>query len=153
MRHMNMQRPDLMWRMRGVTLIELLTVIVVIAILGSLAVGAYGRYSLRANRTDATSTLLRIQMAEEKFFLSANTYTTDFTTAPPGGLGVLGSNTTPNGRYTIALAAGTSGNIATSYTATATATGGQVNDDPNCLTLSIDDKGTRQPLDSTGCWK
>jgi len=151
---MNTQRKHSSRRgMRGITLIELLTVMAVVAILGSLAVGAYGRYSLRANRTDATSTLLRIQMAEEKFFLSNNTYTTNFIDPPQGGLGVLGSSTTPNGRYTITITAGTSGSIATSYIATATATGGQTNDDPNCQILSIDDKGTRSPADSTGCWK
>lgn len=140
-------------RSQGMTLVELLTVMTVVAILGTLAVGAYGRYGLRANRTDATATLLRIQMAEEKFFLGNNTYTIDFINGAPTGLGILGSTSTPNGRYVITLGAGTSGAIGTSYLATATATGGQVNDDPNCLTLTIDDKGTRTPADSTGCWK
>lgn len=138
---------------RGMTLVELLTVMTIVAILGTLAVGAYSRYGLRANRSDATATLLRIQMAEEKFFLSNNTYTTDFTSGPPTGLGVLSTSSTPNGRYIITLGPGSSGAIGTSYTVTATATGGQVNDDPNCLTLTIDDKGTRTPADSTGCWK
>src|SRR2546429_5200969 len=56
-------------RMRGMTLIELMVVLVIVAILSTLAVGSYRRYVLRANRTDATSALLRIQVAEEKFFL------------------------------------------------------------------------------------
>lgn len=142
--------------MRGITLVELLTVMTIVAILGSLAVGAYGRYSLRASRTEGTSALLRIQVGEEKFYLNNNSYTTDFISAPsasPPGLGVLGAATTQNGRYTITLAAGTTGAIATSYLATATATGGQAQDDPNCLVLTIDDKGARTPADTTGCWK
>lgn len=149
---MNMQRLDKCFtRMRGVSLIELLTVITIVAILGSLAVGAYGRYSQRANRTDGTAALLRIQVAEEKFFLSNNTYTTDFITA--AGLGLLTGATTPNGRYTITLTACASGNIATCFLATATAYGGQVQDAPACLVFSIDDRGTRTPADSSGCWK
>jgi type IV pilus assembly protein PilE len=131
----------------------LLTVLTIVAILGSLAVGAYGRYSQRANRTDGTAALLRIQVAEEKFFLGNNSYTTDFTSAPPTGLGILPSATTTNGRYTITLAAGASGSIATSYLATATATGGQLQDSAACQVFTIDDRGNRTPADSTGCWK
>lgn len=139
--------------MQGVSLIELLTVLTIVAILGSLAVGAYARYSLRANRTEATAALLRIQVAQEKFFLGNNTYTTNFTGAPPTGLGTQQGANTGNNRYTITLAAGTSGNIATSYLATATAINGQLNDDSNCQTFTINDRGDRTPADSTGCWK
>src|SRR5437899_1251323 len=74
-------------RMRGVTLIELMVVLAIVAILSSLAVGSYRRYVLRANRTDATSALLRTQVAEEKYFLHNNTYTTDVTDQPPTDLG------------------------------------------------------------------
>lgn len=148
-----LKNPPASTRMRGVTLIELLTVVTIVAILGSLAVGAYTRYSLRANRIDGTSALLRIQVAEEKFFLSNNTYTTDFTTAPPVGLGTQPSATTANGRFTITLAACNGGNIATCYLATATAVGGQMQDTAACQVLSIDDRGTRTPADTSGCWK
>jgi type IV pilus assembly protein PilE len=137
----------------GVSLIELLTVLTIVAILGSLAVGAYGRYSLRANRTDAKAALLRIQVAEEKFFLGNNTYTTDFTSAPPTGLGVQPSTNTSNLRYAITLAAGSSGSIASSYLATATAINGQLQDDSTCQVLTINDRGDRTPADSTGCWR
>ena len=63
-------------RQRGVTLIELMIVVVVLAILGSISVSTYRRYMLRANRTDATTMLLRIQVAQEKFFLQNNGYAT-----------------------------------------------------------------------------
>src|SRR6266853_3153173 len=105
-------------RMRGVTLIELMVVVAIVAILSSLAVGSYRRYVLRANRTDATSALLRIQVAEEKFFLQNNAYTTDVSAT---GLNV--GSPTPNGCYNLAVAGAPA--IATSFKATATATGTQ----------------------------
>jgi len=55
---------------------------------------SYRRYVLHANRTDATSALLRIQVAQEKYFLQNNTYTTNVTGIPPAGLGVASPTTT-----------------------------------------------------------
>ena len=111
-------------RHSGVTLIELMIVIVVLAILGGISVSTYRRYTLRANRTDATTMLLRTQVAQEKFFLQQNRYATsdELTTAPPAGLGLgLGSaGETPNGYYVITLDGDD-----THYTATATAQNGQ----------------------------
>ena len=49
---------------RGMTLIELLTVMAVLAILGTISVSTYRSYLIRTNRTDARTTLLRIQVAE-----------------------------------------------------------------------------------------
>ncbi|TLY57157.1 MAG: prepilin-type N-terminal cleavage/methylation domain-containing protein [Gammaproteobacteria bacterium] len=134
-------------RMRGVTLIELLTVLIIVAVLSSLAVGSYRRYLLRSNRTDATAALLRIQVGEEKFFLQNNTYTTDVTDAPPTGLGV--ASPTPNGFYTITVTGNPS--IATSFLATATATGTQTQD-TSCPTMTIDDQGLRGPTANIACW-
>jgi type IV pilus assembly protein PilE len=140
-------------RMRGVTLLELLTVLVLVAILSSIAVANYRQYALRANRSDATGALLRIQVAEEKFFLQNNTYTTNVTAAPPTGLGL--SSPSPNGFYTLAVAAdpNSTNSIATSFLATATATGSQAHD-TSCATLTIDDQGRRDssPSTSATCW-
>jgi type IV pilus assembly protein PilE len=136
-------------RMTGVTLIELLTVVAVVAILGTLAVANYRKYLLRTNRTDATTALLRIQVAEEKFYLQKNTYTTDLT-----ALGL--SATTTNGYYTLRVAPdpASTNDILTSYVATATAVGGQT-DDASCLTLGISDRGLHQssPSASSTCWR
>jgi len=134
--------------MRGVTLIELMVVVAIVAILASLAVGSYRRYVLRANRTDATAALLRIQVAEEKFFLQNNAYTTQVTVA------VLGiASPTPNGFYNLAVAPGSTGSIATSFSATAAATSTQTQD-TSCLTLTIDDQGLRNSAPSTTeCWR
>ncbi|HTP40025.1 MAG TPA: type IV pilin protein, partial [Steroidobacteraceae bacterium] len=93
---------------RGVTLIELMIVIVVLSILTSIAVSNYRRYALRANRTDGTMALLRIQVAQERFFLQNNAYAqtmTQVTAAPPNGLGItLGTgNVTTGGYYVISF--------------------------------------------------
>jgi len=139
---------------RGVTLIELLTVIVVLAILGAIAVTTYRRFTLRANRTDATTTLLRVQVAQEKFFLQNNRYasgSTELTAAPPAGLGigVDSAGLTPNGYYTVTLDAADD----THYTVTATATGRQTDDIAACHVFTLNEQGTRTPAESSGCWK
>ena len=132
-------------RMRGMTLIELMVVVAIVAILSTLAVGSYRRYVLRANRTDATSALLRIQVAEEKFFLQNNVYTIDLSAA---GLNV--ASPTPNGFYNLAVVGAP---IATSFQATATATGAQTAD-TSCATLTINDQGQRNSAPSTTeCWR
>src|ERR1700753_1382180 len=86
-------------RMRRVSMIELLTVMVVLSILATVSVQSYRGYLVRAHRTDATTTLLRIQVAEEKFFLQNNTYTVNLNGAPPGGLGI--ATATQNGYYNV----------------------------------------------------
>ena len=136
---------------RGFTLVELLIAVLVMAILGSLAVSSYRSYVLRANRTDATTTLLRAATAEGKYFLQNSTYTTDLASAAPTGLGI--GATSPLSYYRLSAAAGSTGSIATSWKVTATATGNQTQDLSACQTLSIDDQGVRSPADSSGCWK
>lgn len=130
----------------GFSLVELMIVIAVVAILGTIAVGSYRSYVIRSNRTDGTMVLLRIQAAEEKYFLQNNVYTT----ALLADLKI--STTSPNTYYTLSVAAGSSGNIATSYLATATATGSQASDSA-CPTITIDDQGQHgPPASASTCW-
>lgn len=137
-------------RMRGLTLIELMVVIVVVAILGSISVSTYRSYLLRTNRTEAKMALLRVQAAQEKFFLQNNRYATDdeLSTAPPGGLGIPSS--TPSDFYTISLETDASG---VAYIAQAAAKNGQLQDTAACQTLTINQNGTRTPDQSSGCWR
>ncbi len=139
---------------RGMTLIELLTVMVILAVLSSVAVASYRSYMIRANRTDGRTTLLRIQVAEEKFFLQNNTYTTEL---GPTGLRISKTDATsmdtPAGFYTVKVVKGSTNDIASSYSASATAQSGQTKDTSACLTLTIDDQGQKTPGDSSGCWK
>ncbi len=143
-------------RMRGVTLIELLIVIVVIGILSSMAVGSYRRYMLRSNRTDGTATLLRVQIAEEKFYVQNSIYTTSFGT---DGLNMatgtsVASLASPNGYFTLSIAARTGGfTLSNSYVATATAANGQTQD-TQCTSLTMDDTGAKgsSPSAISTCW-
>ncbi|MCC7462424.1 MAG: prepilin-type N-terminal cleavage/methylation domain-containing protein [Gammaproteobacteria bacterium] len=148
-----MGRPGAMRGERGVTLIELMIVVVVLAILGSISVSTYRRYMLRSNRTDATAMLLRVQVAQEKFFLQNNRYADgdELTDAPPAGLGLgLGTGgVTPGGFYAITVATPAD----TQYTATATAREGQTEDKTDCQTFTINEQGVRTPAESTGCWR
>jgi type IV pilus assembly protein PilE len=128
----------------GVTLIELVVVVAILALLASIAVPSYRQYLLRSHRVEATSALLALAAAQEKFYLQNNTYTDKLTDAPPGGLGL--QETTENGFYTIDIDdADEEG-----YTATATATGGQA-DDSHCATFTIDQSGAKTAT-SSDCW-
>jgi type IV pilus assembly protein PilE len=135
--------------MSGVTLIELMVVIIVVAILGTIALSTYRGYLIRTNRTEAKTQLLRIQAAQEKFFLQRNRYSTaaELDDAPPAGLGI--PLVTPSGMYNIDLVDVTD----TTYTARARAINGQLDDTAACQTLTIDESGARTPGDDSGCWR
>lgn len=139
-------------RMQGITLIELMTVIAILAIIATIAVPSYRGYMRRAQRADATAELLRVRSAQEKFFLQNNRYATpaEFDDPKPAGLGFTGMS--EHGHYTVAIAPGA--DPITQYVATATATGGQVEDAP-CQTFTIDEVGVRgsAPSGITTCWK
>ena len=141
----------------GMTLVELLTVIVVLGILTSIAVPSYRGYLLRAQRTDATAALLRVQAAQEKFYLSNNQYLTDSSklgTAPPTGLGL--NTTSDHGYYAITVAQGASLTDQT-FVATATPIAGKgQSDDKKCTAFTINDTGTRGASGPGGrdyCWR
>jgi type IV pilus assembly protein PilE len=137
----------------GVTLIELMMVVVILGILAAISVPSYRQYLLRANRTDATSALMNLQVAQEKFYLQNNVYTDKIKDAPPTGLGM--TDVTSHGYYQlkVTLADGT----AQAYTATATPiTGKGQSDDKKCLEYSITDAGKRGATGSLGtipCWQ
>jgi len=133
---------------RGVTLMELLTVVTVLAILASIAIPSYRRYLLRAQRSDATTALLRLTTAQEKHYLQYGTYVTVPANLPnahsAGGLGV--SATSERGYYTLSVAP-----RATGYTATATPIAGAgQSEDTTCRTFTIDENGTRTSVNSGG---
>ncbi|MEJ0086892.1 MAG: type IV pilin protein [Pseudomonadota bacterium] len=134
-------------RQQGLTLMELLTVVAVIGILASIAVPSYRRYLQRAQRSDATTALLRLQATQEKHFLQYGTYVTVTANLPnshaTGGLGL--PTTSERGFYNLAVAS-----TATGYTATATpVSGGGQADDTMCAQFTITESGTRQALDSS----
>lgn len=140
-------------RMRGVTLVELMTVVVVMAIIASIALPTYRKYLIRAQRSEGKIALLQLQTAQEKFYLQNNSYTDKVTTpstAATPGLGLPGTSET--GKYQIMVALGGGGQ---SYTATATPLVGQ-NDDKDCAKLTITERGVRGVTGTKSpefCWK
>jgi type IV pilus assembly protein PilE len=150
---------------KGFTLIEVMIVLVIIAILAAVAVPSYRSYLIRSQRTDATSALLKLAAAQEKFFLQNNTYAPNsaLATAPPNGLGLTG---TDNGFYTLeilseadaATALDSDCPIASCWVATATpvSTGPQANDS-DCTLFQITSLGDRTAKKGStanpDCWR
>ena len=124
---------------RGVTLMELMITVAVVSILAAIAYPSYRNQSLKAHRAEAKAALLKIQVAQEKWFLQNNAYTSSLTN-------LNSTSPTVNGYYTISV---TVGNPATTYTATATATSIQ-NADTSCMMFAINETGGRAP--ASGCW-
>lgn len=136
--------------MRGVTLIELMVVVVIVGILASIAVPSYRNYVIRTQRTDAMSALLRVQAAQEKFYLQNNSYASnaELSADPPAGLGIAG---TEHGWYTLAIT--DEADLTRRYTVTATpVAGGPQAVDSHCASFSITSTGAKAAT-NTDCWK
>lgn len=145
-----------MQKQRGVTLLELMMVVTVLGILAAIAVPSYRQYLLRANRTDAKSSLMQLQAAQEKFYLQNNEYTDKILDAPPTGLGL--EDTTAHGFYKLRVELVKVGEVdAQGFKAYATPISGQgQSGDKKCDEFSIDDAGKKEASGTLGpiaCWK
>lgn len=135
-------------RPAGFTLIEMLITVAILILIAAIAVPNYRNHVLRANRTDAKAALTRIAAAQEKFYLQNNSYTAD--------LGPNGLNTDASSQH-YALVVG-SDDLTTGFIATATPTGGQLQD-KTCHSLRIDNFGNKTAADSenndssAACWR
>ena len=136
-------------RMAGVTLLELMIVVTLIGMLGIIAVPSYRQYTIRAQRTEAKTALLRLQTNEERFYLANRTY------GGTANLAALGfpTATTENGTYTLTIPAAD----AITYTATATPLAGarvDMTQDGKCTSFSITAQGVKTATgsDPTACW-
>lgn len=145
-----------MRRSGGFTLIEAMTVVVVLAILAAIAVPSYRSYLLRAQRTEATTTLLRIAAAQEKYFLQHNRYTADLAAPSPAGLGQ--PVVTERGFYDISVALTEPDGSGFRVTARPRPGGGQ-RDDSLCTRFSLDHNGLRGAWNAAdadvtaSCWR
>jgi len=143
---------------KGFSLVEVMVVMVIIAIIMSVGIPGYRQYLQRANRADATTALLRIAAAQERFFIANGTYASNAQMAadPPAGLGIPG---TERGFYNLNILPG-AGGLATGYTLIAqVAPGGDQADDADCWWFSTTERGQRAAFDSGGaentddCWR
>ena len=132
----------------GFTLLELLIVVAVFSIIMSMSIAGYRQYITRANRVDATTLLLRVAAAQERYYLEQNTYTDD--------LAALGfpNALSERGYYTLEVAPALGG-LVVGYTATATVVDDQSqSDDTKCQELTVNESGLRssKPEDAEVCW-
>lgn len=125
----------------GVTLLELMVVVVVVAVLGAIAIPSYRQYTMRAQRSEAKSALLRLATNQERFYLQNNQFSND-----PIVLGFDASKS-EYGVYTISL--NTKNGWAQDYIATATPTPGgggngvDMTNDTECTSFTMTSQGVR----------
>lgn len=134
----------------GFTLLELMIVVVIIGILAAIAYPSYMNYIRKGRRQDAITTLLRIQMAQEKWRANNSAY---------ASLAQLGMpSTSPQGYYTVAVSLPPSPQDQVQYTVTATAKPGssQAKDEAgetSCATLQVNqDQPVYSPAAQKACW-
>jgi type IV pilus assembly protein PilE len=132
----------------GFSLIELMVAVSIVGILAAIAIPSYNSYVRRANRTDATNTMMQDAQALQRCYSQNFTYTPTTPCPTPAG-----PTTTPGGYYsiTIALAAPT-------YTITATPIKSPQTLDTQCATFTLLSSGTHSSKNSGGtdttvaCW-
>ncbi|MFT6926529.1 MAG: type IV pilus assembly protein PilE [Psychromonas sp.] len=121
-----------MERNKGFTLIELLIVIAIIGILTAIVLPSYQEYIRTSNRIDAQLTLTRLAQEFERSSARQGDYSTY----------VLGAEDTVTYEITAVSDDDT-------FTITATAIEGSVNDDYECDEMTINQAGQTTPSD---CW-
>lgn len=109
---------------KGFTLIELMMAVAIIAIISAIAIPMYQGYIKRAQMTEGVQNLHALEMAQEEYFADNSTYFMGADTATlitnSGGFWEPGKKNEVDREFTYAVKAGATGNIATSYIATAT---------------------------------
>lgn len=138
------------------TLVELMIVLAITALLAGSALGAWHKQVLRAQRADASGTLLQAALAQERHRLQHQRYADSLPGPPPAGLGI--ADVTPRGHYSISLeAADPEG-----WRLTARLRAGHARPDPDCVMLALDHLGLRHARDAQGredrgtalaCWR
>lgn len=140
----------------GFTLVELLVVVMLISIILGVSIPGYRQYVQRASRGDATTALLRLSAAQERFYMQNGAYAGagQLTLAPPAGLGFTGG-VSERGYYNINVVP-VAGGLAVGYIAIATPVpGSNQADDSDCALFSVNQSGTRTSLpgDIEKCWR
>ncbi len=141
---------------KGFTVIEVVVAMVIVSILAAIAYPSYVSQLRKSRRAEATTQLVSLAQAQERFFSRYRTYTS-VVPAPAScagqacGLGES-SSYSENDYYEL-----TANGNATAYTLTATANGPQT-DDTDCRTLSINSVGVKTATNAAGqdvidkCW-
>jgi len=108
-----------MQRERGFTLIELLITIGILAVVAGIALPAYRGYIATARNSEAYNNLAAIKLAEEEYFLEHNQYFQGASTAALASYWSPAETNSADQNFAYSVAAGSTGSINTSYSATA----------------------------------
>jgi type IV pilus assembly protein PilE len=127
----------------GFTLIEILIVVTIFTILAAIAVPAYTNYRMRANRSEARTSLLEAAQNLERYFVRENTYATATVGTIAGGDTV--EQNSPHRLYQLSWQGAPT---QTSYTLRAVAQGSQAGDSA-CATMTVNQLGVKTPA---ACW-
>ena len=121
---------------RGFTLVELMVVLVIIAILTTIAYPSYQEQVRKTRRADCAAALVGLAAAMERHFSTNSSYTGAAASGANTGSPAIYATQCPldggAATYNLNISAATN----TSYTVTATPTGGQSGDKCGILTLS-----------------
>ena len=131
---------------KGFSLIELLIVITIIGILAAIVFPNYSTYVQKGHRTDAISSLINLEAAQENYRFSNASYATTFVQLQSYSSGI--TSTSPLSYYSLSISAVTS----TGYTLTATATGAQASD-TTCATITITLAAGVETKAPSTCWQ
>ncbi|WP_417595615.1 type IV pilin protein [Oceanospirillum sp.] len=134
--------PDFKTVKQGFTLLELLIVLAIVGILAAVAYPSYKNYAFESRRVDAYSSILRIQLAEERWRVSHNSYTSDMTDA-----GLDTATTSGEGFYTLSV----SHPSAVGYRITASAIGSQ-SEDTGCNKIELTKSASGETRSPVHCW-
>lgn len=126
-------RPPRSRTVRGFTLIELMIVAIVIAVLAAIALPSFMDQVRKSRRSDAITTIARIQQAQERWRANNPTYNT------ASGFAGLGVTPLPATYYTYAPStpSGAASSVAYGVAATAVAGSSQAKD-AGCQYLRVD---------------
>lgn len=118
-------------KMKGFTLIELMIAVAIVAILASIALPAYQNSVRKSRRADAMTSLLQLQLAQEKWRANNPSYTSDL-----ANLG-WSSSSSIDGHYTMAITSATG----TQFTVTAAPKSGGPQVSDTCALFTITQNG------------
>ena len=135
---------QLMHKMRGVTLLELMIVVVIIGTMAVIAYPNYRGFVARANRNEAKAALLRIATNQERFYLQNNTFTCNLTQL---SFPVAAAYVTDSRSYTVDVTTCDAAN----FTAQAVYNNADV-ELGKCGFFQIDGRGQRISNPDLDCW-
>lgn len=132
----------------GFTLVELMITVAVVAILAMIAVPSYTQYVRRANRSDATKTLILDAQALERCYSQNFNYA-----GCPGA--AAGAGPSIEGKYTVTIQIPDPAQPAPSYLITAVPLAPSQVADTACTSFSVNTAGTQTVTGTSNaltCW-